>query len=202
LRNPIGGSLNGGLDTGVDVSRINAASRKREGIDISASYRFSVGAASTLNLGITATRTLKSVDQNASFLPANDCVGLVGNICLRPLPKWQFIQTSQFNSGPLTVLLRWRYLGKITQDAIALGGDPASDYAVPTIGDRHYFDLSASYNINDNFTFRFGVNNLLNSKPPIVGNDYGGTTENSGNTFPQTYDPLGRRFFIGATAKF
>ena len=55
---------------------------------------------------------------------------------------------------------------------------------------------------SDNLTIRMGVNNLLDKDPPILGNDYGGTTENSGNTYPATYDPLGRSYFVGATLKF
>jgi len=35
-----------------------------------------------------------------------------------------------------------------------------------------------------------------------VGNTAGSTSANSGNTFPATYDPLGRRFTAGARIKF
>jgi outer membrane receptor protein involved in Fe transport len=49
---------------------------------------------------------------------------------------------------------------------------------------------------------RFGINNLFDKKPPVIGNDYGGTTENSGNTFPATYEPLGRSFFAGVNMRF
>jgi outer membrane receptor protein involved in Fe transport len=44
--------------------------------------------------------------------------------------------------------------------------------------------------------------NLFNKKPPVVGNTIGTTTFNSGDTFPSTYDPLGRRFAAGARIKF
>jgi len=46
------------------------------------------------------------------------------------------------------------------------------------------------------------VQNLLNKKPPIVGNTIGSTTYNSGNTFPSTYDALGRRYAVSAKLKF
>jgi outer membrane receptor protein involved in Fe transport len=113
-----------------------------------------------------------------------------------------FVQTTTFEHGPAKVQLRWRYIGELQQDAIAFGTATAADYAVPTIGARSYFDLFSSVDVTDNFTFRFGINNLFDKKPPVVGNDYGGTAENSGNTFPATYEPLGRNFFIGANAHF
>ena len=43
---------------------------------------------------------------------------------------------------------------------------------------------------------------LFDRDPPIVGSDYGGTTENSGNTFPATYPSIGRGYYVGLNAKF
>ncbi|WP_254049889.1 TonB-dependent receptor domain-containing protein [Novosphingobium sp. TH158] len=65
-----------------------------------------------------------------------------------------------------------------------------------------YFDITMRWNVNDNFTFTFGVQNLLNKKPPIVGNTIGSTSYNSGNTYPSTYDALGRRFAVSGKVKF
>ncbi|MBB3925386.1 outer membrane receptor protein involved in Fe transport [Sphingobium jiangsuense] len=201
-RNPLNGSLSGGTETGVDASTLNAASLKRTGIDFAAAYQFTVGQDVRLQFGINATRTIKAVDQPADIFPSYDCVGLVGKTCLRPQPKWQFIQNSQLDYGPLSVLLRWRYIGKLTKDDIVLNGADPADYVVPVIKARSYFDLSSTFDIEGGFQLRGGINNLFDKKPPIVGNDYGGTAENSGNTFPATYDPLGRYFFIGASVKF
>ena len=201
-RNPINGSLNGGTETGVDASVINAASLKRTGIDFTAAYRFDIGTDWKLQLGVNVNRALKSVDQPADIFPAYDCVGLVGKTCLRPLPKWTFNQSTMISKGPVSLLLRWRYIGKLTKDSIVLDGADPADFVVPVIKARSYFDLTGTVDVAEGFSFRAGINNLFDKKPPIVGNDYGGTTENSGNTFPATYDPLGRRFFIGVTAKY
>lgn len=195
------GSLQGGPTVGVDKSRINGAIIVRRGVDFSAQYGFGLGSGK-LNVAVNGSRVLKSLNQTASILPQYDCVGLVGSACLRAEPKWRFIQTTSYNSGPWTVQLRWRYLSKVTQEAIAFGTAAPSDFAVPIIGERHYFDLSGSAQVNDNFSIRAGVLNLLDKDPPLVGSTYGGTAENSGNTFPATYDPLGRRYFIGASLKF
>nr|WP_250893890.1 TonB-dependent receptor [Croceibacterium selenioxidans] len=201
-RNPIDGSLSGGTETGVDATNTNAGFLAAKGIDVTAQYQFDVGADSTLAFGVNATRTLASEFQSTELSDVVECEGLVGKVCLRPVPKWQFVQTTTFESGPAMVQLRWRYIGKLTNDTVAFGTADAADFAVPVIGARSYFDLFSSVDVTDNMTFRFGINNLLDKKPPIVGNDYGGTTENSGNTFPATYEPLGRNFFIGANARF
>jgi outer membrane receptor protein involved in Fe transport len=64
------------------------------------------------------------------------------------------------------------------------------------------FDLTTRFNVNEHFDLTFTVDNILDKKPPIVGNTAGTTLANSGNTFPATYDALGRRFTAGARIKF
>ena len=66
----------------------------------------------------------------------------------------------------------------------------------------NYFDFATRFNVNEHFDLTFTVTNLLDKKPPIVGNTAGTTSSNSGNTFPAMYDPLGRRFTAGARIKF
>ena len=70
------------------------------------------------------------------------------------------------------------------------------------ISAKNYFDFSTRFNVNEHFDLTFTVFNLFDKKPPIVGNTAGTTTQNSGNTFPSSYDPLGRRFAAGARIKF
>ena len=43
------------------------------------------------------------------------------------------------------------------------------------------------------------VNNLFDKEPPIIASNYGGT---NGNTYVETYDPVGRRIFMSATLQF
>lgn len=196
------GRLNGDTSVGVDVSRRNIGQLRSQGIDIAAQYRFEIGSAGNLRLAINATRQLKTDLQFASQLPNLECVGLVGKVCLRPDPKWRWSQTTTWNNGPVTLQLRWQYIGKLTNDTVGFGTASASDFVAPKIKSFNYFDLSGSYDVTENLSLRGGVNNLFDKKPPIVGNDYGGTTENSGNTYPATYDVLGRAMFVGATVRF
>ena len=103
------------------------------------------------------------------------------------------------------------------QAAVDAGTDPVNGCPNPTTTDdngcvvdprfrkikaAHYFDLTTRFNVSENLTFTATVQNLLDKKPPIVGNTIGSTTYNSGNTFPSSYDALGRRFAVSAKLKF
>jgi outer membrane receptor protein involved in Fe transport len=201
FRNQLNGGLTGPKEFGVDISRINAGFLKVEGVDFSASYGWDIGAG-TLDLGLVGTYVLDNSQQDASFLPEFDCSGLLGNTCLRPSPELVFIQTTRWTQGPVSVQLVWDYIDEVTQDSLVLsGGDPA-DFALTKLDTQHYFHLAGTYEINDTWTVRAGIDNLLDEDPPIPGNDWGGTLENSGNTFPATYDPLGRKYWFGAKARF
>ena len=85
------------------------------------------------------------------------------------------------------------------------GTDPGGCVVDPQfrhIKAKNYFDLTARFNVSENLTFTATVQNMLNQKPPIVGNTIGSTTYNSGNTFPSSYDALGRRYAVSAKLKF
>ena len=65
-----------------------------------------------------------------------------------------------------------------------------------------YFDLSLRFAVGDHVEIVATVNNLLNRKPPLTGTNIGPATYNSGNTYPSTYDALGRDYGISAKIKF
>ena len=62
-----------------------------------------------------------------------------------------------------------------------------------------YFDLAANWAITEKAAVTLGINNVLDDNPTISGAV--GTTGN-GNTYPQTYDALGRYVFLRATVDF
>ncbi|WP_296222987.1 TonB-dependent receptor, partial [uncultured Sphingomonas sp.] len=65
----------------------------------------------------------------------------------------------------------------------------------------NYFDLDTSLNVSEAFTLTAGISNLFDRQPQVFGNDVGGLGATA-NTYPGTYDGLGRMFRIGAVAKF
>jgi outer membrane receptor protein involved in Fe transport len=101
----------------------------------------------------------------------------------------------------------WRYFGSVKNQNVG-SSNPYFD-ATPIfagdskLGAQNYFDLAATWRVKDNYTFRMGVNNVLDRDPPIVGGQLGGTSAFfNGNTFPVVYDALGRFVFVGVTADF
>ncbi|RYY03435.1 MAG: TonB-dependent receptor [Gammaproteobacteria bacterium] len=201
-RNPITGSLNGGTETGVDASVINAGRVQTKGVDVTASYNLDLEKYGALSFQLDVVNTIESVKKDAPALDEYDCVGLVGKTCTRPDPKVRFIQSTTWAKGPMTLKLSWQHIGELKQDALVLGSATTEDYAAPVISAYDYFNLYASYELMENITLRAGITNLLDKKPPIVGNEYGGTAENSGNTYPATYDTLGRSGFLGVNMHF
>jgi iron complex outermembrane recepter protein len=65
-----------------------------------------------------------------------------------------------------------------------------------------YFDLSTRIGLGENLTMTLTVANLFDKQPPILGNTIGTTQQNSGNTFPSTYDALGRSYRVGVRLRF
>ena len=201
-RSTLNGSLSGGNTVGVDVSLINAARAEASGIDLSVDYGLEIGDFGTIDFNFVGVHIIKNEQQDAEFFRVNDCAGLAGNTCTAPDPEFRFVQNSRWSNGPWTVNLRWQYISEVTNDSIELDGVSPTAFGRPDFGSFSYFDLSGLYAVNENLTIRAGIFNLLDKEPPIVGNDYGGTLENSGNTYPATYDPIGRYFNVGFNASF
>ena len=65
-----------------------------------------------------------------------------------------------------------------------------------------YFDLSTRFSITDHYELTLSAFNIFNKQAPIVGNQAGTTFADSGNTFPSTYDALGRRYAATVRLKF
>lgn len=198
-RNGLGGLI-GPTTVGVNVAVANSAVIEQKGIDLGIDYAFDLGENGILDLNFNGNYLLDNKQQAADFTPLNNCVGLVGNTCQDPDHEFRFVQTTRWSKGPMDVQLRWQFVDGVSNDSITLDGASAANFAVPSIGSEHYFDLTGRYQLTDNLQLRGGILNLLDTDPPIVGNDYGGTLQNSGNTYPATYDPLGRRFFFGIKA--
>ena len=95
----------------------------------------------------------------------------------------------------------WRFYGE--GEIGVLGADGSLNNGGARI-DRYldsinYFDLAATWQVMETVTLRAGVNNVLDTDPPL---SYGVGTTGNGNTYPQLYDARGRYFFFGITANF
>jgi outer membrane receptor protein involved in Fe transport len=160
-----------------------------------------------------------------------DCNGYYSVNC-NPAPRFGFNERTTLSLGRVDLSVLWRYIGPVQFEPLQMAADRASassrnaaaeaagkadpcpdfegadlkgclvDPAFRRIKGQHYFDFTTRFNVNEHFELTFTIENLFDKDPPVVGNTIGTTAFNSGNTYPSTYDPLGRRFAAGARIKF
>lgn len=196
----------------------NIASLSVSGIDLQVAYNMPLpfallgGVDSDLNLSFLGTWTESSdfaPDQND---PDNviECAGKFGIECGEPTPSFKWTGRASYVDGPLTFSTRWRHLSAVEDD------DPLTDYFVERVSAYDLIDLTLSYDYNEAVTFTVGVNNLFDTLPSAPEFNSDGEVINNtnsllmgdfnnaeqANTYPSTYDVLGRDFFASVLFKF
>ncbi len=173
----------------------NLAAIKQKGIDVDFKYGFDVP------MGLPGNKwtfgyqgsfvTDYTIQRNAVLTPV-DCKARYGARCSSDLvtlvaPDYRHRATFTWDSEPLTVQLGWKRIGAVKDSAVgSVGAIPAFDY----------FDLNMALRPPiDGLTLTFGIDNLLGKKPPRPINP------GAFNTFPDTYDVLGRTFGFSLTIR-
>ncbi len=227
-RNTTSGALFGeSLTTpGLLLTTSNLGRLSTDGIDFSVNYRNDLGFAG-LSLSLIGNWTNSSKFQATSVSLNRECVGYYSVNCLSIQPKWQFSQRTTLDFKSFDISLLWRYIDKVQFEpqqladdliaAVSAGTSAATGCPDPTGTDpngcmvdpefrsipaKSYFDLTGRFHITDAVTLTLTVQNLLNSKPKVVGNTLGSTSYNSGNVYPSTYDALGRRYAASVKLRF
>ncbi len=182
----------------------NIGGYKTSGLDFGVNYSHKLPAYGSLNVNVEATWLKKLETEEIKGDGSYDCVGLYGNKCTTPNPEWRSKSRLTWNTPwDVDMAMTWRYMGEVQQDTTS--NNPLLKGTVlevnKTLSARNYIDFSASYTFMKNFTIRGGINNLFDKDPPITAISGPGIFGN-GNTFPQVYDALGRKFFATFTAKF
>jgi iron complex outermembrane recepter protein len=158
---------------------------------------------------------------------SGNCAGGAGTAAdigsIQPEFSWTQRTTLTFDNVDLSLL--WRHISAVTRepDDVLNGAGPSYSGPVPgtqsslpgapapgALGNRNfgfieaydYFDLAARIGVGDNLTLTVTVANLFDKQPPITGQDVGSASFNSGNTYPSTYDALGRTYRVGARLRF
>jgi len=194
-RDPSTGALDGSREYGVYQVLTNIATLKTTGFDVFVGYQ---GAVRDLSYSLSLNGTyLDSYEVQADpASTAYSCQGIFSSTCgLNPLPRWKHIANLDIDYGPVTFHTQWRFIGNVD----AGQADISRGLAVDHISSYSYFDETVSYDVTDTMVLRVGVQNVLDKKPPIVGDNVG-ILINRGNTFPSMYDVIGRNFFVGFSA--
>ncbi|MEM8695960.1 MAG: TonB-dependent receptor [Pseudomonadota bacterium] len=209
VRNPLNGSLNGGGDTpGLTPPLTNQGRLETRGVDFRVAYNLPVSFGSInwdLNGNWTDTLQFQAVPGGIN----RECVGQYSSNCGFPSqtqggsisPEWSFnLRTTVSIDDLADISLLWRWIDGVDYERILSRAGLDPNFA--SIDPANYFDLSIRSNVSENFDITLSVFNLLDRDPPIVGNSVGTSSQNAGNTYPSTYDTLGRRYSVTGRIRF
>ena len=210
-RNPVTGGLDGDPSTtqGLFALLNNYGVLKTDGFDLTINYAHDFGAIKW-NAAIVGNYTAHAKFKATSSAIDRDCVGYYSVNCGSIQPKYQWSMRNTFTYGKFDASILWRHIASVKQEPLdVIDSGPAFSGTLNgqtvdfgKISAYNYFDLTLRFNVNDHFTLTGTVQNLFDKAPPVVGNTIGSTTYNSGNTYPSTYDALGRKFAISGRVKF
>ncbi|MCZ8166009.1 TonB-dependent receptor [Silanimonas sp.] len=204
-RNPLNGTFNGTEARGIALVSSNLGVIQTDGIDLGVTYLWDLGDFGRLDFGLNATKVNDWFFQATPTSVNRDCKGYYSVACNNAASngagivhdfKANFRTTWVYSD--FSVSANIRHLGSITEEP----GGTAFLPAYSSIGSFNYLDLGASWQATDQIRLNLSIANVTDRQPPIVGNTIGNTGVNSGNTFPQYYDTIGRYYTFGATVKF
>ncbi|MEM8499134.1 MAG: TonB-dependent receptor [Pseudomonadota bacterium] len=183
--------------SGVQLFTTNLEFKKAEGIEIGISTGFDIGVGE-LQVSANINKYLANEELSSALTQVRDCNGFFGTNC-DPVSELRWIQRTTWLWDKLAVSLQWRHIGEVDIE-------PNEAASVAPFFQRirayDYFDFFASYNINDSIEVSLSADNIFDVDPPVLGNEAGDTSSNSGNTFPSNYDTMGRIYKLGIKASF
>lgn len=213
-RQPGTGSLWLGADGYVLGLMQNTAALRTNGLDLDVAYRRDLPpwrgrALGAVSMRLVGTYTFAFTNVTFAGVAGYDCAGYFGVGCNGPLPHWRHTLrttwTSPWQTPPLAfdVSVAWRYLGPVANAASSANPALSAPFepADARLDARSYIDLAVTWRLDRRVELRIGCNNLFDVDPPIVGGDFLAGLGANANTYPSTYDGLGRQVFVSLVAK-
>ncbi|HZD53248.1 MAG TPA: TonB-dependent receptor, partial [Woeseiaceae bacterium] len=187
---------NGQIDF-VSATLKNIASLKASGLDLQADYVFDLPDSlafledsAQMNLQFVASWGFENETVSEPGQPGLDCLGHFGGACsgfnVFMQPDAKYIFNATYLSGPFTGRFQARHIPGLTLVEGATN-------VIPSVSSKTYLDLNVDYLFNDWLTLFFGVDNVADTEPPIVGFSLAGDA----NVDISLYDVVGRRYFAG-----
>jgi outer membrane receptor protein involved in Fe transport len=193
--------IGGGLTisgSGIQAQTTNLSYLRTRGVEATYSFGFDFDDFGTLDFSGSINKYLEIESLSSPVSSVIDCKGVFGSNC-NPQHDLRASQRATWSMDDVSVSLLWRYFSKIEREAAAYESTFAAFREIPSYS---YFDLFASYRVSEIVSVSFGIDNLLNKEAPVVGGQAGSTSFNGGNTFPSTYDVLGRSYRATLSFKF
>jgi len=185
---------NFGADRKFSAQYLNAGGINSQGIDI----QFIWGS-DLADLGMEAIPGSLSVNVLASYLdlyeespfPGSDSIEYTGSTFNSSF-DYRLLSTFGYSSGPLSIGLRWQHLP-------SLDTPPGSAVTAFGVESHDQIDLFGRWSFGEHYELRAGIDNLINGNPEVVGAN---STNNALGSTNSNYDQIGRRFYLGVTARF
>ena len=207
LRDPVTGTFNGATAPGVVRPLSNVGYYETDGYDLGVTYRFVFDNASLGDLGFTfhANFVESWLFQSTPNAVVRDCLGYYSVACdtatsltSGPRPELTWMQTTRWAFSNFDVALTWRNISSLEEEP---GGSTFLP-AYMVIPEYDYFDIGAGWDATDKLRVSLTILNATDEDAPNVGQTIGGTGNNSGNTYPQSYDTIGRFVSLGVEMRF
>lgn len=189
------GSNSAGSISFIDSAQTNSGEKATSGIDLTASYAGKVGPGNFTGK-IAYTRLISGYDIP---LPGSDKDYFAGEV---GAAKNRAVMNLGYKYQGFGVALQTTYIGRSSLDDQFLAtafNDPLPRDAI-SVGAKVYNDLQLTYDWKKT-QFYFGVDNVLNTKPPALISGLPGNTTGA-ETDAGTYDAIGRRYYVGVRTSF
>jgi outer membrane receptor protein involved in Fe transport len=205
LREPTTGTFNGATAPGVVLPLSNVGYYETDGFDLGATYRLGLdnGGDLTFSLNANVVESWKFQATQGSVL--RDCLGFYSVACdtattliSGPRPETTFTQTTRWVFNNFDLALTWRNIASLLEEP----GGTNFLTAFAAIPEYDYFDFGAGWDATEKLRVSLSVLNITDEDAPNVGQTIGGTGNNSGNSYPQSYDTIGRYMTLGVNMSF
>jgi outer membrane receptor protein involved in Fe transport len=207
LRDPVTGTFNGATAPGVVRALSNVGYYETDGYDLGATYRFAFENArlGDLSIAFHANFVESWVFKSTPAAAPRDCLGYYSvacdtatNLTSGPRPETVWTQTTRWAFGKWDVALTWRNISELIEEP----GGATFLPAFMQIPEYDYFDIGAGWDATEKLRVSLTMLNATDEDAPNVGQTIGGTSNNSGNTYPQSYDAIGRFLTLGFEMRF
>ena len=177
----------------------NLGELKTNGVDFGVKYTLPETSFGAFRVGVDVTRTNSYENIPAPGAVPQEVAGTYdrqfGNYA-----KWRALATLGWSWHDFDALLTARYIGSLVlknpaASGVDANGNPYPDLKIPSYT---YLDLSAGYSFPTKTRVQAGLRNLTDKQPPIL---YQNNVTNA-NTDVQTYDTIGRQWFLSVSQKF
>ena len=179
----------------------NLAVFSAEGVDVRVDYMWDaeqMGLSPDLGsfgLNYYSTFTMDNGYQTSAVAGYVSCEGLFGGQCGEPTPEYKHVMQGSWYWGNLTTSVRWRHIGSVDIEPSYAGFVSERE---SSIDGYNYFDVTFGYDVTETARVSVGIQNVTDEQPPELTS----TSSEQANTWPATYDPFGRRLFLGANLRF